>query len=79
MRGRMVDGVRTAVHFVGFKSIHDQRYGNAVRVFGLPDFLHRRWDTRARREIMAEDTIVFANGDATQPASPHSGDDEAYS
>ena len=36
------------VHFVGFR---DDRYWNACRVFGLPDFIHRRWDKRAAREI----------------------------
>jgi hypothetical protein len=52
------------VHFVGFR---DDRFWNAVRVFGRPDFIHRRWDQRARREITSGDTIVFATGDERQP------------
>lgn len=48
-----------ALHFVGFR---DDRYWNAVRVFGLPDFYHRGWDTRARREIADGDVLVFAVG-----------------
>lgn len=33
---------------------------------GLPDFIHRGWDNRARREIADGDTIVFAKGPADQ-------------
>lgn len=51
------------VHFVGFR---DERYWNAVRVWGLPDFIHIGWDNRARREIAANDTVVFATGPADQ-------------
>ena len=54
------------------------RYLAAVRVFGEPDFLHRRWDQRAQREIMEGDVIVFAKGDADQPPSPFNYDDSAY-
>ena len=60
-----------AVHFVGFR---DDRYWAAVKVFGRPDFIHRIWDLRARREIDFEhDVIVFADGE-TVP-SVRSGDD----
>lgn len=59
--------IRPAVHFVGFR---DDRYWNAARVFGLPDFIHPGWDTRARREIAVDlDTVVFATGDEHQPPS----------
>lgn len=51
------------VHFVGFR---DERFWNAVRVWGWPDFVHRGWDLRAHREIALEDTIVFAAGPAEQ-------------
>jgi hypothetical protein len=56
--------MRRAVHFVGFR---DDRYYNAVAVFGPPDFVHMGWDKRAQREIAPDDTVVFANGDDTQP------------
>jgi hypothetical protein len=46
-------------HFVGFK---DDRYWNAVKVFGRPHFIHGWWDRRARRLIARGDTIVFAAG-----------------
>ena len=49
-----------AVHFVGFR---DDRYWNAVRVWGRPSFIHRGWDTRALREIAEEDVVIFATGD----------------
>ena len=69
-----------AVHFVGFKDPRvekDERYYRAVAVFGPPDFLHRGWDRRARREIMEGDVIVFANGDEHQEPSMWSFDDSA--
>jgi hypothetical protein len=52
----------SALHFVGFK---DDRYWNAVAVFGVPDFYHRIWDVRARQEVVEGDIAVFANGDET--------------
>lgn len=51
------------IHFIGFT---DDRYWNAVRVFGLPDFIHPGWDLRAQREIAPEDVLIFANGEANQ-------------
>ena len=46
-----------ALHFIGFK---DERYYNAVKVFGQPDFIHRHWDVRAKHEIAQGDVAVFA-------------------
>lgn len=65
-------------HFVRFESPHDQRFQNAVLVFGPPDYLHRYWDRRALREIAAGDVIVFAKGESDQPFATFNGDDEAY-
>lgn len=67
-----------AVHFVGFRSLGEQHFWNAVAAFGYPDFLHRLWDRRARREIVGGDLIVFAQGASNQPLSRFNGDDEAY-
>ena len=67
--------MRNAVHFVGFR---DDRFWNAVRVFGQPDFVHQGWDRRAQREIMEGDTIVFANGNSTQPVRQFNFDDSAH-
>jgi len=67
--------MRHALHFVGFR---DDRYWNAVRVWGWPDFIHQGWDRRARREIMPGDTIVFAKGDHDQPFNPYNYDDSAH-
>lgn len=53
----------TCLHFVGFK---DDRYHNAVKVFGQPHYIHPGWDLRAFREIAPGDVIVFANGDDSQ-------------
>lgn len=63
---------RPCTHFVGFR---DDAYARAIRVFGRPDFIHRRWDHRARREIADGDTIVFATGDEHQAPSPFNGAD----
>jgi len=38
-------GRKMAIHFVGFRN---DRYWNAVRIWGFPDFIHPRWDVRAR-------------------------------
>jgi hypothetical protein len=70
--------MRACTHFVRFESLHDQRFQNAVQAFGPPDFLHRRWDQRARREIADGDVVVFAKGDADQPVAPFNANDEAY-
>ncbi len=51
------------VHFIGFK---DDRYWNAVKVFGQPTYIHPGWDMRARREIAQGDVLVFAEGDWRQ-------------
>lgn len=64
--------MRACTHFVGFR---DDRYWNAVKVFGPPDFIHRRWDKRAAREIADVDSIVFAEGDEHQAPSRTNGDD----
>jgi hypothetical protein len=52
------------VHYVGFR---DDRYWSARRIWGGPAFIHRWWDKRARREIADGDTVIFADGDWTQP------------
>lgn len=58
--------VSEAVHFIGFRG---DEYLRAIRVFGPPDFIHIRWDRRARRELAAFDTVVFATGtDADEPS-----------
>ena len=35
-----------AIHFIGFKP-GSQDWWNAVKIFGKPDFVHRKWDERA--------------------------------
>lgn len=52
------------VHFVGFS---DDRYWNAVKVFGPPHIIHPGWDLRAQRDIADGDIVVFANGDWHRP------------
>jgi len=66
--------MRSATHFVGFK---DDRYHNAVRAFGRPDFVHRFWDHRAVVEAVPGDRVIFADADEFQPVNPWTFDDSA--
>jgi len=63
------------VHFVRFK---DDRYLNAVKTFGRPDFIHPHWDQRAVAEVMPGDMVVFAEGDERQSVTSFSYDDSAF-
>lgn len=58
--------MRYCVHFVGFRG---EEYWSAVKVWGLPDFIHRGWDKRANREILDGDTVVFAGDHGGEPKS----------
>ena len=60
------------LHFVGFR---DDRYTNAVRIWGKPDFYHYRWDIRALREITKDDVIIFAVGTEHDEPSRYNGQD----
>lgn len=57
--------MKAALHFVGV--VHpdqgkDPRYAALVRVFGVPDFVHRYWDRRARDEVALGDVVVCTGG-----------------
>lgn len=69
-----IPDMQNAMHFVGFKN---DRYFNAVKTFGRPDFIHRFWDYRAFCEVCDGDTVIFADGDDTQPINPFAFDDSA--
>jgi hypothetical protein len=53
----------SVTHFVGFRG---EEYWSAVRVWGLPHYVHRGWDLRAQREIAEGDIVVFAFGEHDQ-------------
>lgn len=53
-----------ALHYIGFK---DDRIWNARRIWGEPDFYHRNWDYRARREVVEGDVAIFASGSIDDP------------
>ena len=55
---------QTCVHFVGFT---DDRFWAAVKVFGRPQIIHRRWDRYALNDVGEGDVLVFAEGDEHQP------------
>lgn len=68
-----------AVHFVNFRD--EARFQNAARVFGQPDFIHVRWDARAKfgGEFDPEtDIIVFAKGDEHDDPCVFTFDDSAH-
>lgn len=60
------------VHFVGFR---DDRYWNAVRTWGRPDFVHITFDRYAAQDMAPCDTVVFAKDDWTQEPRSFSGPD----
>lgn len=64
------------VHFIGFKTSCE--FQAARRIWGDPDFVHRRWDVRAQQEVVDGDFAVFANGvEKNAPAHP-SFDDSVH-
>jgi hypothetical protein len=73
--------MRPCLHFVGFpypRYEKDERVWRAIAIWGWPDFYHRSWDNRARREIADGDTIIFAKGDENQTPTDYSYDDSAH-
>ena len=44
------------VHFIGFRG---NEYHSAVRVWGLPDFIHLINDRRARGDMGPDDILIF--------------------
>ena len=44
------------VHFVGFRG---EEYNRAVRVFGLPDFIHLVHDRRMYGDVGDGDLLIF--------------------
>ena len=60
------------LHFVGFK---DDRWHNAVKVWGKPDFIHRFYDHRAVGDIAPGDKVVFA---CPEELREYSFDDSAF-
>lgn len=65
-------GHRPLLHFVGFRG---EEFWSAVGIWGRPDFIHRRWDHRAQREIAPDDIVIFAVGTEEDPLSQFNGDD----
>ena len=68
----MLGSVKPATHFIAFRG---EEYWSAVAVWGPPDFIHRRWDRRAQREIDQADVVIFAKGTDADEPSRFSGSD----
>lgn len=64
-----------AVHFIEFSE--SKQYWLACQVFGPPDFIHRRWDVRAKYggEVADGDVLVFAIGSELDTPLKYSFDD----
>jgi hypothetical protein len=64
-----------AVHFIGFSD--SASFWRATQVFGQPDFIHPRWDVRAKQggEWAEGDVRVFATGSEDDTPSPFCWDD----
>lgn len=56
--------MRPLLHFVGFR---DDRYWNAVKVWGVPDMIHEIWDRYGADDVAPGDVVIFANGPDDQP------------
>lgn len=61
-----------ALHFVGFR---DERYWNAVKVWGKPDFVHITYDRYATHDMAPGDIVIFAKGDWRQEPRSFGGPD----
>ena len=70
------DSAQGQAQFQANLDLYD-RWHNAVKTFGGPDFIHRRWDYRAFCEIAPGDMVVFADGDEHSPINPFAFDDSA--
>lgn len=66
-----------AVHFINFRN--GDSYQRACKVWGLPDFIHPRWDYRAAHggEWAPGDVRVFATGSEHDTPNTHAWDDSA--
>ena len=63
-----------AIHFIRFR---DDRYWNALKVWGKPDFFHRVWDIRAQQEVVPGDIAIFATKDDSHDPTPWTFDDSS--
>ena len=64
-----------ALHFVNFRG---DEYWSGIRIWGLPDFIHRSYDRRCLDDVAPGDMIVFAQGDETQEVLPSWNDSNFF-
>jgi hypothetical protein len=67
-----------AVHFIGFPKDNPDLWWKATLIWGHPDFVHEVWDVRAKLEVMAGDTAVFARGTDSDEPSFYPVENESY-
>ncbi len=65
----------SAIHFVGFTG---DDYYRAIRVWGLPDYIHRYNDSRFISEYQPGDLVIFANGAESRYRARFAHNDSAY-
>jgi hypothetical protein len=67
---------KSCLHFVGFKG---DEFVSAVKVWGKPDFYHRRHDARFYGEFDPEnDVAVFARGTEAKVSEYSFNDSEVF-
>ena len=66
-----------AIHFVNFRD--DTEYQNAIKVWSVPDFVHKVHDKRMYQEIDTEnDIVIFSKYAKLKHNSNYSYDDSLY-
>lgn len=74
-RGQDVrERTKSAVHFAGFRG---EEYWSAVKISGVPDFLHNGWEHYAMHAISPRTGRVFVKGEWTQDPTQDGYPDEA--
>jgi hypothetical protein len=66
------------LHFVGFRD--GSQLWRAMQIFGIPDFIHIKWDSRAAfgGERDDSDIFIFATGTIdSEPDMVHTVDDSS--
>jgi hypothetical protein len=69
-----------ALHFVGFRD--GSQFWRAMQIFGIPDFIHVKWDVRAAfggERDDENDIFVFATGTIDDEPDTHTVDDSSVS
>ncbi len=72
-----LQGDHMALHFVGFRD--GSQLWRAMQIWGIPDFIHIIWDSRAAYggERDESDVFIFAKGTIEDVPATHTVDDSS--